>query len=85
MKAITIRVDQVDASRSYTVQILTSPSGVPVVVGSLTLPISTIGVTTTAVSAAIAADAELGARIVRATGSGKSDFNAIVVNVVLVQ
>jgi hypothetical protein len=86
LTTITVEVDIVDASRSFTVEILNDPtSGTPTVLGSLTLPVSTRGITTTALSVAIVADTEIGARVVRATGSGGSTFNSIVVNVDLIQ
>jgi phosphoheptose isomerase len=52
------------------------------VLGTLTLATSTIGTSTT-VSQAIGANVEIGARIVRATGTGSSTFNDIVVNITL--
>jgi hypothetical protein len=85
LTTITVEVDVVDASRSYTIDILSDPAGTPAVLGSLTLPINVRGASTTALSVAIIADTEIGARIVRASSSGGSTFNSIVVNVGLTQ
>jgi len=66
------------------VEVITSPSVTPAVVGTLNLLTSTRGAGTT-FSAAVAAGSELGVRMVRASGSGGSTFDDINVTVVLEQ
>lgn len=85
LSTITVEVDVIDASRTFTIEIISDPTATPVVIDSLTLPLSSRGATTTALTANIAADTEIGARIVRATGTGGSSFNHIVVNIILLQ
>jgi hypothetical protein len=76
---ISIRVDVVDASRAYQVQVVTNPDGAPASVATLALPVSTQSARTVALSAAIAAGTSWGVRIVRTSGSGASTFNDIAV------
>lgn len=79
----SIRVDVIDASRSYNLQILSSPSGVATVLATLVLPVSTISVVNFSLSVSISSNVELGARLVLATGAGASTFSNIIVNVFL--
>jgi hypothetical protein len=83
--AVTVEVNVVDASRAYNVEVITSPSGTPSVVGTLNLPTSTRGAGTVSLSAAVAAGSEIGVRMVRSSGSGGSSFDDINVTVVLEQ
>jgi hypothetical protein len=77
--AISIEVDTADAARSYTVEVITNPSGIPVSIATLTLPVSVRTANTTAVSGAVPAATEVGVRLVRATGVGAATFNDVVV------
>ena len=77
--AISIEVDVADATRSFTVDVITDPSGTPTSIATLTLPVSSRTATTTSVSGAVAAATEVGVRLVRATGAGAATFNDVVV------
>jgi hypothetical protein len=76
---ITIEVDSTEASNTYNVEILSSPTNSPSVLSTLLLPASVRGDSTT-VSVGISANTEVGARVVRNTGAGASTFNYISVN-----
>jgi len=78
---ISIRTDAIDASRSFDIEVVSGPSGTPVVLATLTLPVSSqsAGINTLAVD--VSAPTEIGVRIVRATGSGSSTWNDVNVNV----
>lgn len=78
---ISIRVDSADASRSYTVEVLSDPSGTPAVLASLTLPVSSTGAGRNDLAVFVTAPTEIGVRVVLATGSGASSFSNINVNV----
>jgi hypothetical protein len=80
LRGISIRVNAIDASRAYQVDVVSNPDGVPAIIGSLTLPVSTQSARTTALApAATAAGTSIGVRIVRTAGSGQSTFNKITV------
>jgi hypothetical protein len=84
IRGISVLVSALDGSRSYDINVLSPSSGVPVIVATITLPISTIGVQTSSLSVPIAAGAELGAQIVRASGvAAASTFSNINVSVLL--
>jgi hypothetical protein len=76
---ISIRVDTIDASRAYQVQVVTDPDGAVASVATLALPVSTQSARTVALSVAIAAGTSWGVRIVRTSGSGASSFNDLAV------
>lgn len=83
LRGVSVKVDVVDAARSFDINVLSPSSGVPVIIATLTLPVSTIGAQTSSLSVALATGAELGAQIVRATGAGASTFSNINVSVLL--
>lgn len=83
LHGISINVDSTDGSRTFTVQVLTSPSTSPTVIASLTLPLSTRMASTTSLAVAIPSGTEIGVRVIRATGSGSSSFNDMVVNLLV--
>jgi len=83
LRGVSVKVNVIDTARSFDINVLSPSSGVPVIIATLTLPVSTIGVQTSSLSVAIAAGAELGAQIVRATGAGASTFTNINVSVLL--
>lgn len=80
---ITIVVDTADATRTYDVEVILDPGGANTLVGSaLTLASTNTFAETRALSAAIAASATWGVRLVR-TGApgGPSDFSEVRVEV----
>lgn len=77
---ISVRVDQIDGSRTYDIEVVKNPSGVPTVLGSLNLGAAKTNHRDD-LSVLVSAEDELGARLVRATGTGMSTFNDIVVAV----
>ena len=79
LTGISVQVDAIDAARSYDIEVVSSPSGTPVVLSTLNLATSTIGTSVSGLSVAVAANTEVGVRVVRATGAGASTFNDIVV------
>jgi len=83
LRGVSVLVSVVDVANSYDINVLSPSSGVPVIIATITLPISTIGAHTSSLSVAIAAGAELGAQIIRATGAGVSSFSNINVSVLL--
>lgn len=86
LTAITIKVNIPDPAISYNVEVLTSPSGTPTVIGTLALPVTSDTAGVTSLSAPISAGTEIGVRLVRSAGpTSKSEFNEINVTVILVR
>lgn len=79
LRRISVQVDDIDVSRSFNIEVLKSGGSA----GILTLPTSTIGTHGAAYSTAFLAGDRLSARIIRASGSGKSSFRNIHVTVTL--
>jgi hypothetical protein len=85
IRTITVEVQQIDTARSFDIEILSTPSGTPTLLSSLTLPVSTKGAIVTSLDVAVSAGTEIGARIVRATGTGQSSWNEANVTVGMIQ
>lgn len=80
--AITVAVDVIDAN-TYDVEIVSDPTGAPVVLGTLTLDPGERTDYRRDLSVAIPAGTELGARLVRTVGAGASAFGAVAVSIEL--
>lgn len=81
IRGIAVAVSVIDASRSYNVEVVSSPAGVPAVLATLALPTSTKTARDRTYSAALAGLTEFGVRLVRSAGAGASSFGDVVVTV----
>jgi len=79
---VTIRVDVSDGSRNYDVEVISTPSGSPSVLATLSFASGNVSAGGT-FSAAVSSGTELGVRVIRTSGSGASTFNFINVLVLL--
>lgn len=80
IRGIAVAVDQVDAGHAYNVQVVSSPAGVPVVLATLALPVSTKLARDRTYSAAVAGLTEIGVRLVRTSGAATASvFNDVTV------
>jgi hypothetical protein len=85
LTALTVQLDQVDSSRSYKLEIMTESSLTGSVLNYVTIPTDTLGVHDTGITGAVSAGTEIGARLVRDSGSGESTFHNIIVNAVFTE
>ena len=74
---ISVNVDIADGTRDYDVDVVTDPSGAPTAIGSLALSSAVRSAKRRDLAVAIAADAEIGVRLVRTAGVGPSAFDEI--------
>lgn len=74
---ISINVDAADGTNDYNVEVVSSPSGVPVVLGALAFTSGNVSAKRRDLAVAIAADTEVGVRLTRTAGAGPSDFDEI--------
>lgn len=81
LTAISVEVELADVTNDYDVEVISSPSGVAVVLGTLALPSTSKGASTRALSVAVPINTEVGVRMVRTAGAGQSDFRRINVTV----
>ena len=82
LRSITLQVNVVDNLRSYNIEVLKDPAGrlgAPVVLATLPLATGSLNNIANTLAVNVVAADELGARIVRATGTGRSSFRRIVV------
>lgn len=82
LKGISIKVNNADATRSFRVEVFRDSSS-PVVIATLDLPVNNDRAFRRDLDIVIPAGTEVGARVVRASGSGASSFNRINCNVEL--
>jgi len=66
----SIRVNVIDAARAYNLEVLLNGASV----ATVALPVSALGAFSTALSVAVAAGDQIGARLVRTSGAGGSTF-----------
>lgn len=77
---ISAKVDVADGARNYNVEVVTDPSGVPALQG--TLPFNNVVSNYRAdLNVALALGSELGVRVVKVSGIGRSNFKEMVVAV----
>lgn len=81
LKGMSVIVNVADAARNFSVDVVTDPAGVPVVVGSLSLTATNTSNRRRDLSAVISAGALWGVRVVRTSGAGASTFADIRVEV----
>ena len=80
LRGITIYTDAVDAIRTFDIEAVKDPSGVPVVLGTaLALPTGVDNASRRDLAGAIAISDEIGVRIVRTSGAGPSSFSSFTV------
>ena len=77
IRSITSAVDVADTANTYDVELVSNPSGVPIILATLTIDGNAGGQfhTLIGLSINIPADTEFGIRVVRATGAGASLFS----------
>jgi hypothetical protein len=76
IRSITSGVDVADTARTYDIELVSDPSGVPAVLTTLTIDGNTGRFhTSVGLSINISADTEFGIRVLRATGTGASSFS----------
>jgi len=78
---ISVSVDELDAARSYDVEVISDPAGSPAILGTLNLATSTLTNSRRDLAVAIGAAVTWGVRITLASGSGDSTFKKLLVNV----
>ncbi len=71
---VSVNVDVADGARDYAIEIISSPSGVPVVLATLPLASGLRTAKDRSLAVAVPADTEIGARLVRTAGVGASTF-----------
>lgn len=72
--AISVEVDVADPSNDFDVEIVTDPTSSPTVIATLSLPSGSRGVSSTGYAVNLPANTEIGARLVRTSGSTESAF-----------
>ena len=77
---ISIKVDVIDASRDYDIEVISAPSGVPVVLATLALASGLIGAQRRDLAVNVIATTEVGVRLVRTAGVAGSTFAEITVD-----
>lgn len=77
LKGVTISLNIVDGTRDYSLQVLSDPAGAPAVLATLTVPTGTLDKADRSFAVAIPAGTKIGARMIRTSGAGVSDFDEI--------
>ena len=84
IRAVVSSVDVADTDRTYTVEVVSDPSGSPSVLATFTIDGNTSRFEkSTGLSVNIPVDTEFGVRVVRASGAGASSFSIHNVNVLV--